>query len=147
MNLSARPVAAANPGSFFKYCGVQYYNRAPGLYKIQPKGGNLIFHKGENQMKNALVIILSGSFLLLTACSSMSTLPKEDNVKVSRDEPKKECKYLSKLEGRSANIKGTAEDALKDLKQEAANKGANYLVVRQYSDLGTSVTGEAYACP
>jgi len=39
------------------------------------------------------------------------------------------------------------EDALADLKKEAANKGANFLVVRQYSAMGTAVTGEAYLCP
>ena len=43
-------------------------------------------------------------------------------------------------------VKGTQEQALGDLKREAANKGANYVMVKQYSDLGTSVTGIAYEC-
>ena len=100
-------------------------------------------------MKNNLVriFVVSNILFVVSACASMSALPKDDNVKVSRDEPPKECALISKVEGRSQNVKGSAEEALKDLKQEAANKGANYLVVRQYSALGTSVTGEAYKCP
>lgn len=77
----------------------------------------------------------------------MSTLPVEDNVKVSRDEADEDCKFLSKVEGRSIDAKATEEDVLKDLRQEAANKGANFLVVEQYSATGTAVTGKAYKCP
>lgn len=80
-------------------------------------------------------------------CSSMSALPQEDNVKVSREEADKDCTFISKLEGRSMSKTAKAEDALKDLQKEAANKGANYLVVKEYSGMGTAVTGLAYKCP
>ena len=43
--------------------------------------------------------------------------------------------------------KGTAEDALNDMKKEAANKGANYLQIKEYSSYGTAVTGIAFKCP
>ena len=54
---------------------------------------------------------------------------------------------MGKISGRANSSKGTQEQALEDLKREAANKGANYVVVKQYSDLGTAVTGMAYECP
>jgi uncharacterized protein YbjQ (UPF0145 family) len=68
-------------------------------------------------------------------------------VKVSREAPSKECTEIGELVGRTATVKGTQEQALEDLKKEAANKGANYVMVKQYSAYGTSVTGVAYECP
>jgi hypothetical protein len=68
-------------------------------------------------------------------------------VKVSREEPSGKCKEVGKLTGSSPSTHGTQEQALDDLKREAANKGANYVVVKQYSDYGTAVTGIAYECP
>lgn len=94
-----------------------------------------------------LLLLVAPGLIFLQACSTMSNLPEQDNLKVSREEPSKDCKMISKLEGRSQSVKGTTEDALNDLKQEAANKGANYLVVKQYSSTGTAVTGLAYKCP
>lgn len=87
------------------------------------------------------------ALITMSACSSMSTLPAEDNVKVSRDDADKGCTFLGKLEGRTISKAATTEDALHDLRKEAANKGANYLVVKEYSGMGTSVTGLAYKCP
>jgi hypothetical protein len=89
-------------------------------------------------------LLVSG---MLSACSSMSTAPEKKNVEVSRNKPDKECVSMGKVEGRTQNVQGTANDALEDLQQEAANKGANYLVVEQYSSSGLSVTGHAYKCP
>lgn len=83
----------------------------------------------------------------ILGCSSMSTLPKDDNVKVSREDADKDCHLIGKVEGRSLSVKATPEDVLKDMKQEAANKGANYLVVKEYSGTGTAATGLAYHCP
>lgn len=96
------------------------------------------------------IFALGIATLFITNCSHtsrMSELPKEDNVKVSREDADKECKFIGKLEGRAMSKTPKQDEALKDLRQEAANKGANYLVVKQYSDLGTSATGLAYACP
>jgi uncharacterized protein YbjQ (UPF0145 family) len=77
----------------------------------------------------------------------MSTLPAKENLKVSRDAADKDCHLLGKMEGRTQSKTPDQEAALEDLKQEAANKGANYLQVLEYSSLGTSVTGMAYHCP
>jgi len=92
-------------------------------------------------------ILFFSTSLFLIGCSSMSTLPKEDNVKVSRKPADKDCVFLSKLEGRTMSKRGTEEDALKDLVKEAANKGANFLEVKTYSSAGTAVTGLVYKCP
>lgn len=86
------------------------------------------------------------SVSIISACSSRPVLPTADAIKVSREAPDKSCKELGKVVGTTLSVKGTAEDALKDLKQEAANKGANYVVIKQYSDNQTSVTGLAYEC-
>ncbi len=104
-------------------------------------------------IKKSTSVIALGLAAGLTACTSMPTtkamspLPQNNNVRVSRVDPDSACKFLSKVEGRTQSVKGTRDEALGDLKQEAANKGANYLVVKQYSDAGTAVTGEAYLCP
>ena len=98
--------------------------------------------------KNILTLLYLGfSCVLYIGCSSMSNLPEKENVKVSREKPSdKECKSLGKVEGRTNKINGTQEDALADLQNEAAHKGANYLMVEQYSANGQSVTGIAYRC-
>jgi hypothetical protein len=83
----------------------------------------------------------------LTGCSTMSNLPDTENLKVSREEPSKDCVSIGKIEGRSSSKIPKEEEALADLKKEAANKGANYLVVKQYSGNGTAATGIAYKCP
>jgi len=91
-----------------------------------------------------------GSSLLLlglVGCASRSVLPEVKEVKVSREAADKDCKELGKVRGTSLSAKANAEQALEDLKKEAANKGANYVVVKQYSDNRTSVTGLAYECP
>jgi hypothetical protein len=95
-------------------------------------------------MKRYLLVL---ACLTLAACASHSVLPDAKAVKVSRDEPSNKCREIGKLTGTTGSAKGTREDALEDLKREAANKGANYVAVKQYSDYGTAVTGVAYECP
>ena len=82
----------------------------------------------------------------LSGCASRSVTPEVKEVKISRDAADKDCTELGKITGTTISMKGTAEDALADLKKEAANKGANYVMVKQYSDNQTSVTGIAYEC-
>jgi len=93
------------------------------------------------------IIFALTATVLLTNCSSMSNAPEKKNIKVSREDADTDCRFISKLEGRSNSKTGNTEAALEDLKQEAANKGANYLQVKEYSGYGTSVTGLAYFCP
>lgn len=83
----------------------------------------------------------------VSACASRSVLPDVQSVKVSREAPSSKCNEIGKLTGNTESVHGTQEQALEDLKREAANKGANYVMVKEYSDYGTAVTGIAYECP
>lgn len=84
--------------------------------------------------------------LIGIGCSSQSVLPEKSEVKTSRT-VSTDCILIGKVTGNSLSLKATPEMVLENMKQEAANKGANYLVVEQYSASGTSVTGQAYRCP
>jgi hypothetical protein len=98
-------------------------------------------------MKNLYsLVLLLGSVGFLGGCASRPVTPQVDDVKVSREPADKGCTELGKITGTTMSMKGTPEDALNDLKKEAANKGANYVMVKQYSDNQTSVTGIAYEC-
>lgn len=90
---------------------------------------------------------IAAACVMISACSTQAVTPDAKDVKVSRAEPHKDCKMISKVSGTTSSAKAKPEDALKDMTQEAANKGANYLRVLEYSAYGTSVTGVAYECP
>lgn len=93
------------------------------------------------------ILIAFSAVIMLAGCSSRSVLPDADEVKVSRDTAAKKCREIGKITGTTSSAKGTQEQALADLKKEAANKGANYVMVKEYSSYGTGVTGIAYECP
>ena len=95
-------------------------------------------------MTRSMFVFLS---LLVAGCASRSVLPTTKEVKVSREEPSAKCQPIGQLTGTTTSAHGTQEQALENLKVEAANKGANYVVVKQFSDYGTAVTGLAYECP
>ncbi len=96
-------------------------------------------------MKTLALVLLST--MLITGCKSRSVLSDSKEVKVTRDAAKSECREIGKLTGKAHTSKGTQEQALEDLKREAANKGANFVTVKEYSSYGTAVTGIAYECP
>ncbi|MCB0366360.1 MAG: DUF4156 domain-containing protein [Bdellovibrionaceae bacterium] len=100
-------------------------------------------------MTKKFVLILSLGIGLtgLMGCSTHSVLPDKEDIKTSREKPDDDCEALGKVTGNSISTKATPEQVLEDMKQEAANKGANYVMVEQYSPTGTSVTGLAYKCP
>ncbi|MCB0406554.1 MAG: DUF4156 domain-containing protein [Bdellovibrionales bacterium] len=99
-------------------------------------------------MKIILVLLSTVVALeVLSGCSSRSVMPDQKEVTVSREAADKDCKEIGKISGTAMSTKGTQDEALADLKQTAANKGANYVVVKEYSAQGTSVTGIAYECP
>ncbi len=93
------------------------------------------------------LLIAAGALVVLGGCKSRSVLPDVGEVKVSREAAHKDCREIGKITGTTSSVKGTEAQALADLKKEAANKGANYVVVKEYSSYGTSVTGIAYECP
>lgn len=94
-------------------------------------------------MKPTVLFLIA---LTLAGCASRAVTPEVKEVKVSREDADKDCRELGKITGTTVSAKGTAEEALADLKREAANKGANYVQVKQYSNNQTTVTGIAYEC-
>ena len=94
--------------------------------------------------KNLLLFFI---FLGFAACTSAPPVkPESSNVKVSREAADEDCKEIGNVEGRNSSTKGTFEEALEDLKKDAALKGANYVQIRQTGAMGTSVKGKAYLC-
>lgn len=87
------------------------------------------------------------SALVLMGCSSKPVTPIATAVKVSRDPAPSRCRELGPVRGSTLDARAKAEDVLEDMKKDAAQKGANYVVVQQYSGHETSVTGLAYDCP
>lgn len=85
--------------------------------------------------------------LTVAGCRSRSLLADAKDVQVSRAEAGKDCHEIGPLTGTTTSAKGTQEQALEDLKKEVANKGGNYVQVKEYSSYGTSVTGIAFECP
>lgn len=94
-------------------------------------------------LRGSVVLALTGC---LMGCQSRSVLPEIKEVKVSREPADKNCRESGLLTGTTTSAKGTAPQAMEDLKREAANKGANYVMIKEYSSYGTSVTGVAYEC-
>jgi len=92
-------------------------------------------------------VVLVFGLLLLGACSSRSIKPDPNGVKISREEPSEKCQEIGTISGTTVFANGSQDQALDDLKREAANKGANYVLVKQFSSYGTTVTGVAFECP
>jgi hypothetical protein len=80
-------------------------------------------------------------------CSSQPVVPAAKNVKVARENPDKDCQEIGKVQGSVSTVKGTIEQAIEDMKLDAARKGANYVRMETTSALGSSVSGTAFNCP
>lgn len=72
-------------------------------------------------MKSILLVLAS---IFVFGCASQSVLPEAKDVTTSRKPADDDCKELGPIKGTVGSAKGTREQALADLKQEAANKGA-----------------------
>lgn len=83
----------------------------------------------------------------LSACSSQPILPEAKNIELSRENPDSDCVEIGKVQGSVSTNKGTIEQAIEDMKLDAARKGANYVRMEATSALGTSVSGTAFQCP
>jgi len=98
-------------------------------------------------MKNWIsVLALCFVSIGISNCSHRSVLPDTKELTVRREPPSGKCKELGSITGTTASAKGTQEQALEDLKREAVNKGATYVMVKEFSSYGTTVTGLAYEC-
>lgn len=97
-------------------------------------------------MKVWAFTLLAFSFLI-GACSSRPPVkPESKNVEVSREAADEDCKELGPVEGRTMSAKGNFEEALEDLKKDAAFKGANYVQIKKSGAMGTAVRGTAFLC-
>ncbi len=83
----------------------------------------------------------------LTACSSQPVVPEAKNVKVARENPDSDCTEIGKVQGSVSRNKGTIEQAIEDMKLDAARRGANYVRMETTGAMGTSTSGTAYHCP
>ncbi|MCB0363645.1 MAG: hypothetical protein KDD35_13040 [Bdellovibrionales bacterium] len=101
----------------------------------------------KGQASIALSLLSLAGSILVISCSSPSVLPDKTELKVSREKPESKCESLGKVAGTSLSTKASPESVLENMKEDAAAKGANYLLVEQYSSTGTAVTGIAYRCP
>lgn len=98
--------------------------------------------------KSNLNILLApiASLTLLASCSSHPIVPEAKNVKVSRENADEDCQDLGRVQGSVKTSTGTIEQAIEDMKLDAARKGANYVRLEAAGAMGTSAAGTAYFC-
>lgn len=82
----------------------------------------------------------------LLSCASKPVLDADD-IKVTRDQADQDCKSLGPIDGRVITAKGTQEQAMENLKEEAVKKGANFVTIESIGAQGTTIRGQAYSCP
>jgi hypothetical protein len=90
---------------------------------------------------------LATSATLATGCSSRPIVPEGKNITLKREDPDKDCRELGKVQGIVRSHSQTVEQAIEDMKLDAARKGANYVRMESTSAFGTSVSGTAFVCP
>jgi hypothetical protein len=91
--------------------------------------------------------VFSTLILIFAGCSSQPIVPEAKNVKISREDPSKKCVELGKVQGSVQTASGTVEQAIEDMKLDAARKGANFIRMEATSAYGTSASGTAFQCP
>ena len=84
---------------------------------------------------------------IFSSCSHQAIVPEAKNVRIAREEPAKNCRNLGHVEGSVITAQGKIEDAIEDMKLDAARKGANFVQMGQTSALGKNVAGIAFQCP
>ncbi len=92
-------------------------------------------------------IALACLALSFAACSSQPIIPEAKNIKLSRENPNSDCVEIGPVQGSVSTNKGTIEQAIEDMKLDAARKGATYVRMESTGALGTSTSGTAYKCP
>jgi phage terminase large subunit len=89
----------------------------------------------------------ASTVLIFSACSHQAIVPEAKNVKLQRENPSKNCVEIGKVQGSVQSVHGTIEQAIEDMKLDAARKGANFVRMESTSAIGTSVSGTAFQCP
>jgi hypothetical protein len=93
------------------------------------------------------ILIITSIVLSIAGCKSVEKFPEAKDVTTGANVPSKDCREIGSIRGRANSKTPDMEAALKDLKLEAANKGANYVQVKEKSGYGTEVVGVAFNCP
>lgn len=93
-----------------------------------------------------LISIFALLFLGLAGCKGYEILPEKIEVKVGREVPDDDCREIGPVNGSVAKISGTSEEALENMKKDAARKGANFVLYDSASATGTAMKGVAYSC-
>lgn len=116
-------------------------------YSFQSKFQFASMKRLQTSFPRAFVAGLSALILTFgfSGCRSKPILEKDD-VKVTRDEPSESCKPLGAIEGRVITLRGTQEQAMENLKEEAVKKGANWVKIDSIGAQGTTIRGQAYSC-
>jgi len=94
-------------------------------------------------MKSLLLLLT----VLLSACSHQAIVPEAKNVKIARENPPSDCREIGHVLGQVKTTAGSIEQAIDDMKLDAARKGANYVRMESTGAMGTSASGTAYQCP
>jgi hypothetical protein len=97
-------------------------------------------------MRMQIVLGLS-ALTLLANCSHQPLIPDAKNIEVRREAAGPKCLELGRVSGSVSTVKGTIEQAIEDMKLDAARKGANFVKMESTGAMGTSATGIAYQCP
>lgn len=95
-------------------------------------------------MKNIIFIVTALAFV---GCASKEILPDKVEVKVTRDEPSKNCNMIGPVSGSTTKIGQSAEISMENIKKDAARKGANFVKYESSSADGSGLKGLAYYCP
>ena len=94
-------------------------------------------------MRNMLLLF---GLVVFAACVSDPKRPDGGGVRVSHDSPGKNCEQLDQVIGTSATRSSAYENALKDIKREAASRGGNYVKILAISSHGSAIRGMSYRC-
>ncbi len=96
----------------------------------------------------AFKLVLLGTFsLVIAACSHQALIPAARNVKIARENPPADCQEIGRVQGSVKTVAGSIEQAIDDMKLDAARKGANFVRMEATGAMGTSTSGTAYKCP
>jgi hypothetical protein len=99
------------------------------------------------KLKQALGASIALAVTAFAGCASKPLVPEAKNVRITREEPRSDCREIGSVQGSVATARGTVEEAIQDMRLDAARKGANFVRMQATSAIGTSVSGTAYDCP
>ena len=116
-------------------------------------------------MKIKILLLIGSSVLLLAGCMAKSPSYGGTQVMVSPDKPPAGCEFLGAVSGEQGNFitgpwtpnRNLEDGAMNDLKNNAAQRGANYVQLINQNSTSTNklrrsqmtsyISGNAYKCP